>query len=130
MPAEDRPPENVVHLSFQLMVFLGTALAALAAWTGLVRWRSGELPRSVWWRRAVVLSGPAAVLALEARCVTRYVRCAHCAQTDATSQLTKRAARAASSAALLSAAEARRPAAHPRLCRTRRGVPEIGRAHV
>jgi cytochrome d ubiquinol oxidase subunit I len=72
-PAEDRPPENVVHLSFQLMVFLGTALAALAAWTGLVWWRRRELPSSRWWLRAVVLSGPMAVLALEAGWTTTEV---------------------------------------------------------
>ncbi|MCU0260968.1 MAG: cytochrome ubiquinol oxidase subunit I [Ilumatobacteraceae bacterium] len=73
VPPEDRPPENVVHLSFQLMVLLGTALAALAAWTGWVWWRRRDLPRSRWWLRAVILSGPAAVLALEAGWTTTEV---------------------------------------------------------
>src|SRR3954470_12524742 len=38
---------------------------------------------------------------------TRYVRCAHCAQTAAPSQTTKRATRAAMSPALLGASQAR-----------------------
>ena len=38
---------------------------------------------------------------------TRYVRCAHCAQTDATDQSTKRAARAAARSALRGASQAR-----------------------
>jgi len=40
---------------------------------------------------------------------TRFVRCAHCAQTAAASQMTKRAARAATDPALLGAAHARPP---------------------
>jgi hypothetical protein len=47
-----------------------------------------------------------AMLGLVARRRTRYVRCAHCARTTATSQLLKRAARAATSPALLGASEA------------------------
>jgi cytochrome d ubiquinol oxidase subunit I len=73
VPPEDRPPENVVHISFQLMVLLGTALGALAAWTGFVWWRRRELPSSRWWLGAVILSGPAAVLALEAGWTTTEV---------------------------------------------------------
>jgi cytochrome d ubiquinol oxidase subunit I len=72
-PPADRPPENVVHLSFQLMVLIGTALGALAAWTGWVWWRRRELPTSRWWMRAVIVSGPAAVLALEAGWTTTEV---------------------------------------------------------
>ena len=73
VPPEDRPPENVVHISFQLMVALGTALIALAGWTGFVWWRHKELPSSKWWLRAVIASGPAAVLALEAGWTTTEV---------------------------------------------------------
>jgi cytochrome d ubiquinol oxidase subunit I len=72
-PPADRPPENVVHLSFQLMVLIGTALGALAAWTGWVWWRRRELPTSRWWMRALIVSGPAAVLALEAGWTTTEV---------------------------------------------------------
>ena len=48
---------------------------------------------------------------------TRFVRCAHCAQTVAMSQMTKRAqARADPGPALLGAAAGAAPAAHPHLC--------------
>ena len=49
-----------------------------------------------------------AMLGLVACRITRYVRCAHCAQTDAASLMTKRAARAATRPALLGAADTRR----------------------
>src|SRR5664280_1413194 len=49
-----------------------------------------------------------AMLGLAACRITRYVRFAHCAQTDAASQRWKRAARAAASPALLGAPEALR----------------------
>jgi cytochrome d ubiquinol oxidase subunit I len=65
VPLSDRPPVNVVRTSFQLMVAIGFALLGLGAWLGLAWRRRRELPRSRWFLRAAVLSGPAAVLALE-----------------------------------------------------------------
>jgi cytochrome d ubiquinol oxidase subunit I len=65
VPVSDRPPVNVVRTSFQLMVAIGFALLGLGAWIGLVWRRRRALPRSRWFLRAAVLSGPAAVLALE-----------------------------------------------------------------
>ncbi|MDQ1511601.1 MAG: cytochrome bd ubiquinol oxidase subunit [Actinomycetota bacterium] len=65
VPVSDRPPVNVVRTSFQLMVAIGFALLALGAWIGLAWRRRRALPRSRWFLRAAVLSGPAAVLALE-----------------------------------------------------------------
>ncbi|MDQ4104353.1 MAG: cytochrome ubiquinol oxidase subunit I, partial [Actinomycetota bacterium] len=62
----DRPPVNVVHLAFQLMVAMGFALLALAIWLALAWWRHRDLPRSRWFLRAAAFSGVAAVLALEA----------------------------------------------------------------
>jgi hypothetical protein len=54
---------------------------------------------------------------------TRFVRCAHCAQTVAMSQMTKRAqARADPWSALLGAAAGAAPATHPHLCVNRRGL--------
>ncbi len=73
IPVDERPPANVVHLSFQLMVGIGMALLGLAAFSGWRRWRTGDLPDSPWWYRAVALSGPAAVLALEAGWTTTEV---------------------------------------------------------
>ena len=54
---------------------------------------------------------------------TRFVRCAHCAQTVAMSQMTKRAqARADPGSALLGAAAGAAPATHPHLCVNRSGL--------
>lgn len=66
VPPGDRPPVNVVHWAFQVMVGLGLALLALAVWLGIAWWRRREPPRSRWFLRAAALSGVAAVLALEA----------------------------------------------------------------
>jgi cytochrome d ubiquinol oxidase subunit I len=63
--AADRPPVNVVRTSFQVMVAIGFALLGLGAWLGIAWRRRRALPRSRWFLRAAVLSGPAAVLALE-----------------------------------------------------------------
>jgi cytochrome bd ubiquinol oxidase subunit I len=62
----DRPPVNVVHLAFQLMVAMGFALLALVVWLGVAWWRHRDLHRSRWFLRAAAVSGVAAVLALEA----------------------------------------------------------------
>ncbi|MGI9556714.1 MAG: cytochrome ubiquinol oxidase subunit I, partial [Solirubrobacterales bacterium] len=39
VPAEDRPPVNIVRYSFQFMVGIGSALMALALWYGVMLWR-------------------------------------------------------------------------------------------
>ena len=44
IPEAERPPANVVHLSFQLMVGIGTAVLGLSAFSGWVRWRKGAWP--------------------------------------------------------------------------------------
>jgi cytochrome d ubiquinol oxidase subunit I len=73
VPPDGRPPVNVVHLAFDLMVGIGFALLALGGWLGLTWWRRRELPRSRWFLRAAVLAGPAAVMAMEAGWVTTEV---------------------------------------------------------
>ncbi|WP_188186862.1 cytochrome ubiquinol oxidase subunit I [Nonomuraea sp. SYSU D8015] len=73
VPPADRPPVNVVHWSFQIMVAGGFALLGLAAWLGVAWWRRRELPRSRWFLRATALSGVVAVLALEAGWVVTEV---------------------------------------------------------
>jgi cytochrome d ubiquinol oxidase subunit I len=72
-PPELLPPVNPVHLSFQLMVAIGFALAALGGWLALVWWRRRDLPRSRWFLRAAVLAGPAAAVALESGWVVTEV---------------------------------------------------------
>jgi cytochrome d ubiquinol oxidase subunit I len=64
LPAADRPPVNIVHLSFQTMVGCGFALLAAAAWFAYA-WKRKKL-FGTWFLRAAALCGPAAVVALEA----------------------------------------------------------------
>ncbi|MGH2589310.1 MAG: cytochrome ubiquinol oxidase subunit I, partial [Actinomycetota bacterium] len=66
VPPADRPNTVLVHLAFQAMVAVGFGLLALGAWAAIVRWRRKRLPEGRWFLRAVVLSGPAAFLAIEA----------------------------------------------------------------
>lgn len=66
VPPGDRPPVNVVHWAFQVMVGAGFALLALAAWLAVSWWRRREPPGSRWFLRGTALSGVAAVVALEA----------------------------------------------------------------
>jgi cytochrome d ubiquinol oxidase subunit I len=64
VPADDRPPVGWVRNAFQLMVFIGSALAALGLWFLWFRWRRGALPGTKWFYRAVVAAGPLALVAL------------------------------------------------------------------
>ncbi|RVX43710.1 cytochrome bd-I ubiquinol oxidase subunit 1 apoprotein [Nonomuraea polychroma] len=66
VPPADRPPVNVVHWAFQIMVGLGLALLVLAVWLALSWKRRRDLPSSPWFLRATAWSGVAAVVALEA----------------------------------------------------------------
>jgi cytochrome bd ubiquinol oxidase subunit I len=74
--AEDRPTEtgiNIVRLSFQAMVLIGSALAALGVvylWTW---WRRRRLPRSRWFYRALVAAGPLSLVALICGWITTEV---------------------------------------------------------
>ncbi|MGY1704529.1 cytochrome ubiquinol oxidase subunit I [Geodermatophilus sp. SYSU D00697] len=72
-PADQRPPVNVVHLAFDLMVSIGFALLLLAAWLGWSWWRRRRIPGTPWFLRAVAVSGVAAVLAMEAGWVVTEV---------------------------------------------------------
>jgi cytochrome d ubiquinol oxidase subunit I len=69
----DRPPVNIVHLSFQAMVGIGFGLLALSVWFAVAWRRHRDLPRSPWFLRAAAMSGVAAVVALEAGWVTTEV---------------------------------------------------------
>jgi len=66
VPPDDRPPANtMLHLSFDAMVGIGTAMIALGAWLGFAWWRRRDIPATPWFLRAVAVSGVAAVIALE-----------------------------------------------------------------
>ena len=76
VPATLRPPDHLVtlvHLAFDVMVGVGTALLALSAWYALVWWRRRELPQSPWFLRATAVSGVLAIVALEAGWVVTEV---------------------------------------------------------
>jgi cytochrome d ubiquinol oxidase subunit I len=65
IPADERPPANtLLHLSFDAMVGIGTALLGLGAWLAFVWWRRREIPRTPWFLRAVAVSGAGAIIAL------------------------------------------------------------------
>jgi cytochrome d ubiquinol oxidase subunit I len=70
----DRPPVEITHYSFDLMVVIGVGLVALAGWA-LWRWwrRRASFVESTWFLRAVVASGPAAAVALLAGWVATEV---------------------------------------------------------
>jgi cytochrome bd ubiquinol oxidase subunit I len=71
VPANDRPPVNIVRFAFQTMVGIGTLMAVLGIVYLAVRIRRRSLPRWFYW--AVVVAGPASVVALIAGWVTTEV---------------------------------------------------------
>lgn len=73
VPADERPPVNVVRISFQAMVGIGSALFVLAALYLATWWRRKRPPRSVWFYRAAVAAGPLAVVALISGWITTEV---------------------------------------------------------
>jgi cytochrome d ubiquinol oxidase subunit I len=67
VPPNERPPANtMLHLSFDAMVGIGTAMIGLGLWFGIAWWRRREIPQTPWFLRAVAVSGVAAIIALEA----------------------------------------------------------------
>jgi cytochrome d ubiquinol oxidase subunit I len=64
VPEEDQPPVGWVRNAFQIMVGIGTLLAALGLWFLWFRWRRGALPATRWFYRAVVVAGPLSLVAL------------------------------------------------------------------
>ena len=65
IPADQRPPANtLLHLAFDGMVGIGTALLLLGAWLAFSWWRKRDIPGTPWFLRAVALSGAGAILAL------------------------------------------------------------------
>ena len=63
---DDWPNVPTVHLSFQLMVALGTYLAVVGLWAGWLAWRRADLAHQRWLMRAVALATPLGFLAVEA----------------------------------------------------------------
>jgi cytochrome d ubiquinol oxidase subunit I len=65
IPDDEEPPAHtLLHLSFDAMVGIGTALMGLALWFGFVWWRRRDIPRTPWFLRVVSVSGAGAIVAL------------------------------------------------------------------
>jgi cytochrome d ubiquinol oxidase subunit I len=64
VPPSQRPPVNVVRFAFQAMVGIGTLLALLGVVYAAIWIRRKRLPESTWFYRALVVAGPASVVAL------------------------------------------------------------------
>jgi cytochrome bd ubiquinol oxidase subunit I len=65
IPADQRPPANtLLHLAFDGMVGIGSALLLLGAWLAFAWWRRRDIPSTPWFLRAVAISGAGAILAL------------------------------------------------------------------
>lgn len=73
VPADQRPPVNTVRVAFQAMVAIGSLMALLGVVHLAIRMRWRRLPRSPWFYRAVVVAGPASVVALICGWVTTEV---------------------------------------------------------
>ncbi|HYJ22722.1 MAG TPA: cytochrome ubiquinol oxidase subunit I [Solirubrobacterales bacterium] len=65
IPEDERPPANtLLHLAFDAMVGIGSALLALGVWVAFVWWKRRDIPQTPWFLRAVAVSGAGSVLAL------------------------------------------------------------------
>jgi cytochrome d ubiquinol oxidase subunit I len=73
VPPDDRPPVNLERYAFQTMVGIGTLMALLGVVFMYVRVRLKRLPESVWFYRAVLVAGPAALVALIAGWMTTEI---------------------------------------------------------
>ncbi|WP_227462446.1 cytochrome ubiquinol oxidase subunit I [Desertimonas flava] len=77
-PVEDRPPANVVHLAFQIMIGAGVVMALIALWFGW-RWRrsrrdpGADVFAGRWFLRAALAAGILSVVALESGWTTTEV---------------------------------------------------------
>ena len=66
VPIDERPPTAIVHLAWNTMVGIGTALVLLGIWGLIIRLRRRDCANARWFLRAASISGFAAVIALEA----------------------------------------------------------------
>lgn len=65
IPADERPPANtLLHLAFDAMVGIGSALLLLGVWLAFSWWKKRDIPKTAWFLRAVAVSGAGAILAL------------------------------------------------------------------
>jgi cytochrome d ubiquinol oxidase subunit I len=65
-PESDWPPVAIVHIAFQVMVGLGTAMALVSLWAGWLSWRKRALVEQRAFLRALVIVAPMGFIAIEA----------------------------------------------------------------
>ena len=65
-PRADWPPVAIVHVAFQIMVALGTFMAAVSLWAAWLAWRRRAVPDVRWLLRALVLAAPMGFIAIVA----------------------------------------------------------------
>jgi len=73
VPAADRAPAGIVHLSFDVMVGTAFLLLGLVLWFAVGWWRRRDIPRGRWFLRAAAAAGVVAVVCLEAGWVVTEV---------------------------------------------------------
>jgi cytochrome d ubiquinol oxidase subunit I len=73
IPADQRPPVNIVRVCFQLMVGIGLLLALLGGIYLVVRAKRKRLPESRWFYVAVIAAGPLSLVAVIAGWITTEV---------------------------------------------------------
>jgi cytochrome d ubiquinol oxidase subunit I len=66
VPEEDHPPVNITHWAFQTMIGIGMLLVGVVLLFWLLRWRGRDLLDKPWFLRFMAVSGPLAVIAMEA----------------------------------------------------------------
>ena len=66
IPVDQRPPATIVHLAWNTMVGIGTALVLLGVWGLVLRIRRRDFASARWFLRAASLAGIGSILALEA----------------------------------------------------------------
>jgi cytochrome d ubiquinol oxidase subunit I len=65
IPNDERPPDNTfLHLAFDTMVGIGSALLLLGLWLLYSFYRKRDIPQTPWFLKAVAVSGAGAILAL------------------------------------------------------------------
>jgi cytochrome d ubiquinol oxidase subunit I len=65
IPNDERPPDNTfLHLAFDTMVGIGSALLLLGLWLLYSFYKKRDIPQTPWFLKAVAVSGAGAILAL------------------------------------------------------------------
>jgi cytochrome d ubiquinol oxidase subunit I len=65
IPIDQRPPATIVHLAWDAMVGIGTALVVLGLWGLALRLRRRDHAEDRWFLRAAAIAGIGAIIALE-----------------------------------------------------------------